>query len=179
MAYIDAAGIIGSVPHQLDGKIVVMLPVNLPRCPIPPPPGCEYVTPMGGHIKYNRGSGAVGVCQYDTYPARTRLTHPSYVSGCSSLCVVMQRVLLNGPTIWAAAALARHVARLNNDSSAPDRLPHEAARKGGHQIQRHHHPATQLYPPLARTAADPATRGHVFTLTSRLGRFTRRNSRKG
>lgn len=37
------------------------------------------------------------------------------------------------------AALVRHVARSNNDSSAPDRLPHEAARKGGHQVLRHHH----------------------------------------
>lgn len=59
------------------------------------------------------------------------------------------------PTIWAA--LARHLARSNNDSSAPDRLPHEAATKGGHQGLQHHHHHHHLYPPLARTAADLAT----------------------
>lgn len=66
---------------------------------------------------------------------------------------------------------------MNNDSSAPDRLPHEAARKAATKSCSTTSNST-IIPTPGADGRRSGHRGHVFTSGSRLGRFTRRKSWK-
>lgn len=114
----------------------------------------RYVIVTGVQISTDGWTvGGPASCLFCSHSLDTSFLDSRY----SPLCAVMSRVLLTAPRYGLLCLLARLVARSNNDSSAPDRLPHEAATKGGHQgLQHHQQPA----PFIPTPGADGRRSGH-------------------